>query len=340
MGTNREQLGPDSRDRGTKARRFISSGSNRADRRKAKQDPSGAPSKRSSEATTTSMSDPIPTDIISEKSLDRQLPEISREQIIRALDFAVLKPDAHLADVTTPARVVEDMGFASICVASYNVAVAKQITPRVCSVIGFPHGNTSPQIKFLEAAAAIEDGAVELDVVINYGRFLEGRDTVVVQELGRIVQLAHTKKVLVKAILETCYYQPGQIIEACRLCVDCGVDFVKTSTGFGLWRGDALGRGTDAGRRGRRGPSQGQRRHQDLRRCGTLPRSGLHAARVVPLHGATAMKRRMNRLALNRGYLCGAMDRVTDGGVGWRQDLIDSLKDLKILWLDPLPQAD
>ena len=178
------------------------------------------------------MSDPIPTDVISEKSLDRQLPEISRDQIIRALDLAVLKPDAHLADVTTTARVVEDMGFASICVASYNVAVAKQITPRVCSVIGFPHGNTSPQVKYLEAAAAIEDGAVELDVVINYGRFLEGRDTVVVQELGRIVQLAHTKKVLVKAILETCYYQPGQIIEACRLCVDCGVDFVKTSTGF------------------------------------------------------------------------------------------------------------
>jgi len=125
------------------------------------------------------------------------------------------------------------MGFATICVASYNVAIAKQITSRVCSVIGFPHGNTSPDIKFDEARAALEDGAVELDVVINFGRFLEGREVVVVQELGRIVQLAHKKKALVKAILQTCYYQPGQIVEACRLCVDCGVDFVKTSTGFG-----------------------------------------------------------------------------------------------------------
>ena len=178
------------------------------------------------------MSDPIPPDVITETSLNRQLPEIGREQIIKALDLAVLKPDARLEDVTNAARVVEDMGLASLCVASYNVAVAKQITSRVCSVIGFPHGNMSPQTKYLEAAAAIEDGATELDVVMNYGRFLEGRDTVVVQELGRIVQLAHTKKVLVKAILETCYYQPGQIIEACRLCVDCGVDFVKPSTGF------------------------------------------------------------------------------------------------------------
>ena len=118
----------------------------------------------------------------------------TREQIIAALDIAVLKPDARLEDVTNAARVVEDLGAASICVASYNVAVAKQITPRVCSVIGFPHGNTSPDIKFDEARAALEDGAVELDVVINYGRFLEGREVVVVQELGRIVHLATARR--------------------------------------------------------------------------------------------------------------------------------------------------
>ncbi len=157
----------------------------------------------------------------------------TREQIIAALDIAVLKPDARLEDVTNAARVVEDLGAASICVASYNVAVAKQITPRVCSVIGFSHGNTSPDIKFNEARSALEDGAVELDVVINFGRFLEGREVVVVQELGRIVHLAHSRKAVVKAILETCYYQPTQIIDACGLCVDCGVDWVKTSTGFG-----------------------------------------------------------------------------------------------------------
>jgi len=172
-------------------------------------------------------------DIITEKLLDREWPAISRDQIIHALDLAVLRPDARLEDVTAAARAVEDMGCASICVTSYNVAVARQITSRVCSVIGFPHGNMSPDVKFAEARAAMEDGAAELDVVINFGRFLEGREVVVVQELGRIIHLAHSKKALVKAILETWYYQPGQIVDACRLCVDCGVDFVKTSTGFG-----------------------------------------------------------------------------------------------------------
>jgi deoxyribose-phosphate aldolase len=179
------------------------------------------------------MSNLVPIDATTERLPDRRLPAVSRAQIIAALDLAVLSPAARLEEVTNAARVVEDLGMASLCVASYNVAVAKQITPRVCSVIGFPHGNTSPDVKFTEAREALEDGAVELDVVINFGRFLEGREMVVVQELGRIVQLARKKKALVKTILETCYFQPGQIIDACGLCMDCGVDFVKTSTGFG-----------------------------------------------------------------------------------------------------------
>jgi deoxyribose-phosphate aldolase len=174
-----------------------------------------------------------PSDIITENAEPHEIPILAREQIVAALDIAVLKPDARLEDVTAAARVVEDMGAASLCVASYNVAVAKSITPRVCSVIGFPHGNTSPEIKFQEARAAIEDGATELDVVINYGRFLEGREIAVVQELGRIVQLARRLNVKVKAVLETGYYQPRQITEACGLCLDAQVDWVKTSTGFG-----------------------------------------------------------------------------------------------------------
>jgi len=175
----------------------------------------------------------IPTDVIQENAVPREVPQASRGQIIAALDIAVLKPDARLEDVTNAARVVEDLGAASVCVASYNVAVARPITPRVCAVVGFPHGNTSPDIKFQEARAAMEDGATEVDVVINYGRFLEGRAISAVQELGRIVQLARRLNVKVKAILETCYYQPRQITDACNLCLDARVDWVKTSTGFG-----------------------------------------------------------------------------------------------------------
>ena len=215
------------------------------------------------------MSDPIPPDVITETSLNRQLPEIGREQIIKALDLAVLKPDARLEDVTNAARVVEDMGLASLCVASYNVAVAKQITSRVCSVIGFPHGNMSPQTKYLEAAAAIEDGATELDIVMNYGRFLEGRDTVVVQELGALSSCAHEegarqgdpRNVLLPAGPDHRSLPPVRGLR-------CGLR--ETVHRFCLRRGDTLGRGTDAGSRQGCRPSQGQWRHQDLRRCGAL----------------------------------------------------------------------
>jgi deoxyribose-phosphate aldolase len=157
------------------------------------------------------------------------------QEIAGALDYAVLRPIASVQEVETAARLAYAKGFASLCVASYNVSVAKPIMPRVCAVIGFPHGNMSPRIKYEEAAQAIEDGAVELDVVINYGRFLEGHTVTVVHELSQILAWAHSAgpRVLVKAILETCYYRPEQIVAACRLCVDCGVDFVKTSTGFG-----------------------------------------------------------------------------------------------------------
>jgi deoxyribose-phosphate aldolase len=99
-------------------------------------------------------------------------------------------------------------------------------------VIGFPHGNTTPDVKYKEACEAIKSGAKELDVVINYGAFLDGNSFPVTSELSLICSVAHESGVLVKAILEVGPYKFMQIVEACRLCVACGVDFVKSSTGF------------------------------------------------------------------------------------------------------------
>ena len=114
------------------------------------------------------------------------------------MDYAVLKPDARLEDVTNVPGLSKSWVPPPFAWRVTTSPSSKQITSRVCLVIGFPHGNTSPDIKFAEVRAALEDGAVELDVVIDFGRFLEGREVVVVQELGRIVQLAHKKKALVK----------------------------------------------------------------------------------------------------------------------------------------------
>lgn len=153
--------------------------------------------------------------------------------IASALDLAVLKPTTTREQVLKTADLVERYNIASICVAPGNIAVARRITKRVCSVIGFPHGDSLIEVKRVEAVRAIDYGASELDVVINYGRFLNNRYTEVASELRQIVDEAHSCGVRVKAILETCYYTPDQITQACKVCVGCGVDWVKTSTGLG-----------------------------------------------------------------------------------------------------------
>lgn len=153
-------------------------------------------------------------------------------RIAYALDLAVLRPDASSFDVLKAAKAVGPYGFASICVAPCNVQLALSHTPRVCAVIGFPHGNTLSEVKCIEAHRVLDYGAFELDVVINFGRFLDGYTEVVKSELRTIVKDAHPCGVKVKAILETCYYMPKQIELACQICVEAGVDWVKTSTGF------------------------------------------------------------------------------------------------------------
>jgi deoxyribose-phosphate aldolase len=176
-----------------------------------------------------------PSDQIYQQAMARSAEinrQVARERIARALDLAVLKPTATREDVRKAAALVEKEGIASLCVAPCNVTVARRITTRVTAVIGFPHGNTTPAVKLAEAALAVGHGATELDVVINYGRFLEGRERLVHEELTWIVHTVRKFGVPVKAILETCYYNGQQLWNACQLCVKCGVDFVKTSTGY------------------------------------------------------------------------------------------------------------
>jgi deoxyribose-phosphate aldolase len=155
------------------------------------------------------------------------------QQIADALDLAVLKPTATAGDVTRACALANKHKIKSVCVAPCNVRLAAGLFDNISAVVGFPHGNSTADAKYYEAVAAIRDGAKELDVVINYGRFLDGELWPVMTELALVVSAAHRSGVLVKAILETCRYTSKQTTEACRICVDAGVDFVKTSTGFG-----------------------------------------------------------------------------------------------------------
>jgi deoxyribose-phosphate aldolase len=157
----------------------------------------------------------------------------TREQIAAALDLAVLKPTATAADVRAACALAVARQIKSVCVAPVWVPMASDLYGNVCAIIAFPHGNTLPEAKYAEALAAMDCGAKELDVAVNYGRFLDSGHHDAFWDIAAIVKAAHPRGVLVKAILETCYYTPDQIREACRLCVKSGVDFVKTSTGFG-----------------------------------------------------------------------------------------------------------
>jgi deoxyribose-phosphate aldolase len=157
--------------------------------------------------------------------------------VARALDHAVLRPEYTSADLAANATMCVDRGVGCICVRPCDVAAAARLVAgspvTVASVIGFPHGSHRPETKALEARLALADGARELDMVMNVGRFLSGDHESVREDIVAVVAEAKPRDALVKVILETCFLAPGEIATACRLAEQSGADFVKTSTGYG-----------------------------------------------------------------------------------------------------------
>ena len=158
-------------------------------------------------------------------------------EVAATLDHAVLKPDLTGADIEMHARMCIARGVKSMCVRPCDVALAAQCLAGsgvlVSVVIGFPHGHHLPEVKALEAALAIRDGARELDMVMNIGRFLGGDYDYVSQDIAAVVAVAKPHGVLVKVIQESGYLTLEQVAKACLITEESGADFVKTSTGFG-----------------------------------------------------------------------------------------------------------
>lgn len=162
----------------------------------------------------------------------------TRKQVAQTIDHAALKPFLTDGDIRAACQLGRKYGVASVCVRPSDVALAAQelagsgVVPSV--VIGFPHGSNRPESKALEARLAIADGARELDMVLNLGKFLSGDHAWVQRDMAAVVAEARQHPgVLVKVILETCYLRPEQIAQACRIAHTVGADYVKTSTGFG-----------------------------------------------------------------------------------------------------------
>jgi len=156
--------------------------------------------------------------------------------IARMIDHSLLRPELTQEDVYKGCELARKYNVASVCCAPAEVALVKKLLHgsdvKTTTVIGFPHGYNKTQTKVFEAEQAIQDGAVELDMVLNISRLLSGDHDYVKSDIQAVVEIAHRSGVLVKVILENYYLTDAQKKIACRLCDEAGADFVKTSTGF------------------------------------------------------------------------------------------------------------
>ncbi len=153
------------------------------------------------------------------------------------IDHTLLDPTATIADIDRLCAQAEQWKFASVCI--YPIWVKRAVAqlhgklPRVGTVIGFPTGAHTPETKLYEAQFAVDNGAQELDVVINLGWLKMGESDAIYREMAAICE---TTQVTVKAILETTVLSSPEKQLAAEICLDAGVQFLKTSTG---WRGGA-----------------------------------------------------------------------------------------------------
>ncbi len=159
-------------------------------------------------------------------------------QLAAAIDHTLLKPEAGKEDILKLCREAAEYRFAAVCINPVYVKLARQELDRlncpqiqVCTVIGFPLGASATAVKAFEAERALEEGAGEVDMVMNIGALKEGDRDFVRNDMAAVVKAARGKTV--KVILETGLLSEEEIRLACCLAGEAGAHFVKTSTGFG-----------------------------------------------------------------------------------------------------------
>ena len=154
------------------------------------------------------------------------------------IDHSLLHPTMADAEILRGCEIARKYAVATVCVKPYAVIICKEALKgsdvKVCSVIGFPHGNNTTQIKVAEAEQAIRDGAMESDMVINIGKALGGDWDFVRADINAVNQACVRNGALLKVIFETDYLQDEHIIKLCQICSELKVAFVKTSTGYGF----------------------------------------------------------------------------------------------------------
>lgn len=160
--------------------------------------------------------------------------DVSYEQLAGTIDHSLLKPMLTTDDVVAGCKLAADYRVVSVCVRPADVALAASELEgtgvAVGTVVSFPHGDSTTAVKVAEAEQALADGAVELDMVLNIGRLLSGREEEVQADIAAVVEASGDA--LVKVIFENAYLTNEQKVTACHLSEAAGADYVKTSTGY------------------------------------------------------------------------------------------------------------
>ncbi len=154
----------------------------------------------------------------------------------KLFDHTILKPDASKDDVIRICKEALEHNFASVCVNQCRVKLVSELLKdsnvKTCAVVGFPLGATSYKVKAYEAQCAVEDGATEIDMVINIGALKDKEYDIVLEDIKAVRDVCTQGKITLKVIIETCLLTDDEKIKACQMAVEAGTDFVKTSTGF------------------------------------------------------------------------------------------------------------
>lgn len=164
------------------------------------------------------------------------------KELAKMIDHSILHPTLTDEDLKRECEVAQKYDVASVCVKPYAVKQAVKILKNsdvlVGCVIGFPAGNSAIPVKVYETENACNDGAVEIDMVINIGKALQGDWNYIEKEIAAVTHTCHRNGAIVKVIFETDYItKSDDIATLCKICTRVGADYVKTSTGFGFVKG-------------------------------------------------------------------------------------------------------
>jgi deoxyribose-phosphate aldolase len=157
--------------------------------------------------------------------------------LAKMIDHSLLQPTLTDADLEAGCRLAREYGVASVCIKPYAVRRAAEWLAgsgvAVGTTVGFPHGGHATDVKVAEARRATDDGAAELDMVVNIGKVLSKDWRYAADDIRAVVEAAHARGALVKVIFENCFLRDEHKERLCHVCGEVGVDFVKTSTGYG-----------------------------------------------------------------------------------------------------------